>query len=147
MHPFLAASLASNLSHDRVAAAAARRRRSGDGAGKVARGQGAEGALAIRRATSADSAALERLGALDSDRRRGALLGRLALEHDVLVAEVDGALVAAVALNRGAVAVADPFRPTALHTELLALRARQLAEDASAPGARRRRLVLHPRTP
>ena len=39
--------------------------------------------------------------------------------------------------------VADPFRPTALHAQLLELRARQLGADVPE---RHGRVVLHPRT-
>ena len=49
----------------------------------------------------------------------------------VLVAEVDGELLAAISLDDGAV-VADPFEPTAALVELLRARARQL-EGARAP--------------
>jgi hypothetical protein len=147
MHPFLAASLASNLTSDRIAAAH-------QAAGHPRRSRGAAAAaeadpmirLVIRRATAADAGALERLGALDGNRRAGKLLGDLAREHDVLVAELDSAIVAARALD-GAVAVADPFRPSALHADLLGLRARQLAGDRPTRSRLRRRLVLHPRTP
>ena len=61
----------------------------------------------------------------------------------MLIAEVDGRLEAALALNDGR-AIADPFRPSAVHAELLALRARQLGEAPRDGHARRR--VLHPRT-
>ena len=74
----------------------------------------------------------------------GELLARAAEQHEVLVAEVDGSIEAALALD-GGLAVADPFRPSAPDAKLLALRARQLGGDAD--GARRGRLgVLHPRT-
>ena len=144
MHPYLAASLATTLTRDRVASAAAH------GAAQRARrtpGAGARdaGALVIRRAGAADAAALERLGGLDGDRRAGALLGRLAGDHGVLVAEVDGRLDAARAVD-GDVALADPFRPSAVHAELLALRVRQLRGRARRHrGARLG--VLHPRLP
>jgi hypothetical protein len=58
--------------------------------------------LVVRRATPADASALVDLAALDSARP---------LDGDVVVAEADGVLVAAVA-GDGRV-VADPFRPTA----------------------------------
>jgi hypothetical protein len=142
MHPLLAAGLANSLSHDRVFAARTRR------AAKAATTPGADdpapGDVVIRRADATDAAALVRLGALDSDRRAGALLGSLAGDHRVLVAEVDGKLEAAQALD-GDIAVADPFRPSAVNAELLALRARQLA--GVAPRRSRARLhVLSPRT-
>ena len=66
----------------------------------------------IRAARGSDGRALDRLAALDSARvPAGALL----------VAEADGALVAAHAPATGAT-IADPFRPTAQVVELLELR-------------------------
>ena len=144
MHPYLAASLATTLTRDRMATAAAHgaARRAGRTPGAGARDAGA---LVIRRAGAVDAAALERLGDLDGDRRAGALLARLAGDHGVLLAEVGGRLEAARAVD-GDVALADPFRPSAVHAELLALRARQLRGRA-----RRRRSghlgVLRPRLP
>ena len=146
MHPNLTASLATTMTRDRMSAAAehnaaARARRTSG------RGARDSGALVIRRAGAADALALERLGSLDSDRRAGALLGRMAQERTVLVAEVDGTLEAALAVD-GSVAVADPFRPSALHAKLLALRARQLSGDAPRESAARTRLgALEPRLP
>ena len=70
------------------------------------------GTVIIRPAIGSDGAALNRLAALDSARvPRGQLL----------VAESDGALVAAHAPRSGAT-IADPFRPTAEVVELLHLR-------------------------
>jgi hypothetical protein len=156
MHPFLAASLASNLTTDRLSAAEKAARGGAGGAGAAVHGGDGElvrragavagGDLVIRRAIAADAAALERLGALDGNRRGGELLGDLAQAHGVLVAELDGTIVAARALD-GAVAVADPFRPSALHAQLLGLRARQIAGDEPAARRLAQRLVLHPRTP
>jgi hypothetical protein len=156
MHPLLAASVATTLFNDRAAAAATRTRRvrrknhdgtrlpaaSDDtsGAGHMSR---AEGELVIRRATQADSPALVRLGTLDSNRRAGRLLAEATEDQTVLVAEIDGSIQAALALDDD-VAVADPFRPSGIHAQLLELRARQLGGHA----ARRTRGfgVLHPRT-
>jgi hypothetical protein len=143
MHPLLAASLANSLSRDRVSAARSRR------IAKAAKQAAAEDSSAavdvvIRRATRADAWALARLGALDSDRRTGELLARHAAEHDVLVAEVGDTIEAALALN-GGLAVADPFRPSAVSAELLALRARQLGGAAARDGHPRLG-VLSPRT-
>ena len=66
----------------------------------------------IRAARGSDGAALHRLAALDSARVPAG---------ELLVAETDGALVAAYAPGSGA-AIADPFRRTAEVVELLALR-------------------------
>ena len=142
MHPLLAAGLANSLSRDRVRAA--RSRRTAKVAKRAAADASAAADVVIRRATTADAPALARLGELDGDRRAGALLARHAAEHDVLIAEVDGRLEAALALNDG-LAVADPFRPSAVNAELLALRARQLGGAAARDGHARVR-VLNPRT-
>jgi hypothetical protein len=72
-------------------------------------------AFTIRRATSADISAIERLATLDE---------RPAPRGETLLGFVDGELAAARPLARGA-AVADPFRRTADLLDLLALRARQ----------------------
>jgi hypothetical protein len=72
--------------------------------------------VAIREATLADSSAIEALAALDSSHRPH---GR------VLVAEVDGGVVAALPLAGGP-AIADPFRRTSELVALLEMRAAQL---------------------
>ena len=143
MHPLLAASLATNLSTDRVAASAGRRAAK-RAAADLDAGTPAPGEVVIRRAGADDGPALVRLGALDGDRHGGELLASAARTHAVLVAEVDGTLEAALAVD-GGLSVADPFRPSALHAELLALRARQLG--GAAPRRTYPRLgLLHPRT-
>ena len=77
--------------------------------------------------------ALTRLAQLDgAPRPAGAML----------VAELDGEIVAAVPFDGGR-AIADPFRPTAALVELLHARTRLLAD--AAPGRRLRR--FRPRTP
>ena len=58
----------------------------------------------------------------------------------LLVAEIDGEIVAAVPFDGGR-AIADPFRPTAELVELLHARTRLLA--AAAPAARLQRLRPH----
>jgi hypothetical protein len=73
--------------------------------------------IAIRPATEADSPTLLRLAALDS---------APAPRGPVLVADLDGEIVAARSLTR-ARSIADPFRPTAEISELLELRATQAA--------------------
>lgn len=73
-----------------------------------------ESPIVIRSARADDQPALRRLAALDSARP---------LEVPVLLASVDGAVVAARSLADGR-AIADPFVPTARHLELLAVRAR-----------------------
>ena len=150
MHPLLAASVANTLFNDRTSAAARPRRVSAAQRrpSQRVRRHVAAPAHAPRgrdpRAPVADRPALVRLGTLDSDRRAGEMLAARRREDTVLVAEVDGSIEAAVALDDG-LAVADPFRPSALHAQLLALRARQLG--GHAPRRSRGPLsVLHLRT-
>jgi hypothetical protein len=69
--------------------------------------------LTIRRASAADTTALARLAALDS---------AAPPTGDLLLAEVDDELWAAVQLDTGT-AIADPFRPSADLVELLRLHA------------------------
>jgi hypothetical protein len=80
----------------------------------------------IRAARGSDGSTLARLAALDSS--------AVPAGH-VLVAEIDGEIVAARSVATGAV-IADPFRRTADVVELLGLRARAVAR----PAATRRRL-------
>jgi hypothetical protein len=144
MHPLIAAALSTQLT--RAAAAPRSRRAASRGTPERARMAAADAAddVVIRAATPADSAALVRLGALDGNRSAGQALADAAAEHAVLVAEVDGALEAALALD-GGLAIADPFRQTALDLQLLAIRARQLGGDVPRRGGHRVGL-LHPRT-
>jgi hypothetical protein len=91
--------------------------------------------LVLRRSGSQDAAALTRLAQLDgAPRPVGA----------VLVAELDGEIVAAVPFEGGR-AIADPFRPTAELVELLRTRTRLLAEAVPARRLPRLRLHLRPR--
>ncbi len=72
--------------------------------------------VVIRAARGSDGPALRRLAALDSaDLPAG----------DLLIAEADAELVAAMSLETGA-KVADPFRRTAEVVDLLAFRAKRL---------------------
>jgi hypothetical protein len=144
MHPLLAAALSTQL--QRTAAARGPRRAASRGTPERPRMAAADAAddVVIRAATPGDSAALVRLGALDGNRSAGQLLADAAADHAVLVAEVDGSVEAALALD-GGLAIADPFRATALDLQLLSIRARQLGGDV--PRRRAHRLgVLHPRT-
>lgn len=68
----------------------------------------------LRSASSSDARELRRLAALDS---------KAAPRGDVIVAEVDGAIPAALELGTGTV-YANPFRPTAHLVALLELHAR-----------------------
>jgi hypothetical protein len=83
--------------------------------------------IQIRLARPDDEATLLRLAALDS---------ASAPHGDVLVARVDGEILAAVALESGR-AIADPFRHTADLVELLRTRARLMGERGSEHGRRR----------
>ena len=89
--------------------------------------------IVIRRAEPADAAALRRVAALDSARvPDGALL----------VAEVDGAVRAALSVTTGE-HVSDPFFPTSELVELLATRADTVRATAHVRGERTRaRLAL-----
>ena len=90
--------------------------------------------ITIRRATSSDQNAIERLAALDSS---------VAPQGELLLAEADGVAVAAVELASG-VAIADPFEPSADLVDLLRLRAAR--EGAAYDRKRRFLLRLLPRT-
>lgn len=90
-------------------------------------------ALTIRMLDEADLPGLRRLAELDS-----AAVPAL----PVLGAELDGALVAAIAVGEnGAAPVADPFVASAAAVSVLRLRAHQLRDDEP----RRRRLPAPPR--
>jgi hypothetical protein len=72
--------------------------------------------VTIRRAGDGDAARLRVLARLDSSRP---------LTGPVLVAERNGALIAAIGLGDGRT-IADPFEPTAAYVALLELRAESL---------------------
>jgi hypothetical protein len=80
--------------------------------------------LLIRMASPADEAALARLAQVDGHRELDG--------PQLLVAEVDGELIAALPLDGGK-AMADPFRPTAAVVEMLELRAGQLRNGSAPP--------------
>jgi hypothetical protein len=83
--------------------------------------------LTIRRAVTADGAALRRLAVLDDGFELGG---------EVIVAEVQGEIWAAHELGGGRM-LSDPFRPAQDARELLALRAARLNQIAAARAARR----------
>jgi hypothetical protein len=142
MHPFIAASLATRWNAGVARGSGRPTTRGTPESGRRDTVAPVAPELVIRRATVADAAALRRLAALDGQTRAGDAL--VARASEVLVAEVDGSLEAAVSLD-GELSVADPFRPSAVDAQLLALRAHQLG--GAAPQAHRGRLsVLHPRT-
>jgi len=84
--------------------------------------------LVLRRSTADDAAALARLARLDSAPRP---------QGDMLVAEVDERIVAAVPFTGGR-AIADPFRPTADIVTLLEARVELLSVGTRAPRMRLR---------
>lgn len=85
--------------------------------GGVSAPEGTEAArLTIRPAQPADSAAIATLSELDE---------RRVPQGSVLVAELDGAIIAAMSLEGGH-PVTNPLRPTTDVVELLELRSRQL---------------------
>jgi hypothetical protein len=136
MHDVIEKALSTNVQRDRVETAA-RARRAGS-VTRAERSRATSGRVVIRFARPDDAAKLESLGRLDADRRTGERLARLAespTDGGVLVAEVEGDLIAALVSKDGDV-VADPFRPSAGIVELLRTRADQLA------GASQRRSFL-----
>jgi hypothetical protein len=82
--------------------------------------------LTIRHAIAADEAALTRLAALDSSR---------VPNGELLVAELDGSLVAALSVDTGA-AIADPFEHTAAIVNSMRAQVRQtrVPRPAILPG-------------
>jgi hypothetical protein len=88
--------------------------------------------IVLRRADSSDVAALDRLAQLDSKRLPAG---------PYLLAERDGALVAAVAVPSDVV-FADPFTPTADAVELLGEWATQRTARSPRRRARRRRFAV-----
>jgi hypothetical protein len=90
--------------------------------------------VAIRAARGSDGLALARLAQLDSQRP---------LSGEVLVAERDGELAAALSLTTG-VHVADPFLPTAALVALLRLHAAALEPAGEGDASRWGRWRLAP---
>ena len=92
--------------------------------------------VVMRAARGSDGPALARLAALDSKR---------APRGEVLVAEVDGAILAAIGVDDGEV-YANPFKPTAGLIALLELRAGRSKRQKARRGlAERLRLRPAPR--
>lgn len=81
-------------------------------------------AVTIRRAREEDARAVARVAALDS---------RRVPDGDLLVAVVDGVVVAALALEPPHAHVADPFHPTVAEVALLQTRAAQLRRASAQP--------------
>jgi hypothetical protein len=88
--------------------------------------------MTIRSACPLDARALARLAALDS---------ATPLTGPVLVAEVNGELIAALALHSGR-AVADPFRPTVTALRQLRLRRYELLRRGGSGAWARPRFAL-----
>jgi hypothetical protein len=87
--------------------------------------------LTIRRSTQADAVALHRLAALDS---------AYPPTGDMLLAEVDGELWAALDLDTG-VAIADPFQPSGELVGLLRFRAARIEGSPHRARGHLRRLL------
>ncbi len=127
IHPHLNLALAQARADDLRQAAARSRPQPRAQAGRpVAR----EKSVTLRLGSPADEGRLARLAALDSSTPPA---------HPVLLAEVNGQLVAALAVSDGTV-VADPFHPTVDVIELMRARARQLNGDSRIRRSRRWRL-------
>jgi hypothetical protein len=86
-------------------------------------GMTSSASLTVRHATAADERSLHRLAALDSSR---------VPSGELLVAELDGELVAAVSVDTGA-AIADPFEHTAAIVDALRAHANQRSRPALRP--------------
>jgi hypothetical protein len=99
-------------------------------------GKAPEAHVVLRTATLQDGPAVAELAELDAARRP---------EGAVLVAEVDGDIVAALPVDGGR-AFADPFRPTAHLVDLLALRLELTGAD-EAPARHRHGLLPRLRRP
>jgi hypothetical protein len=80
--------------------------------------------LTIRHANGADATALARLAALDSSR---------VPNGELLIAELDGRLVAALSIDTGA-SIADPFEHTATIVDSLRAQSQRRARPAILPG-------------
>ena len=90
-------------------------------------------AVALRLCSVHDDAALERLAVLE---------GRVVPSGQLVLAEVNGTIVAALPLSGGA-PLADPFRPTAHLLPLMRLRASQLEHATGTRSRLAGALSLH----
>lgn len=121
------------LSWEAVEAMVAQRRRDAEIARRTRTERSTAGHLTIRFARAEDGVDLERLSQLDS---------ASAPTRPTLVAEVDGEVIAALALDGGR-PISDPFRRTAETVRVLELRASQLRQEPRA--AKRQPLPSRPR--
>jgi hypothetical protein len=118
VNPFFSNELAGEHIRDlRDEAARSGRRRREESSGRAERRRG----LTLRHFAERDIDGIRRLAGLDS---------KPIPTGGVLVAELEGELVAALPLDGGE-ALADPFKPTADIVELLRVRARQIEESAA----------------
>ena len=111
--------------HDRELTRRAEMRREQHAGAQGAEAKANSAELVIRAAAPRDDAALTRLAQLDAKPRPDSA--------DLLVAEIDGEVRAALPLGGGS-AIADPFQPTAELVELLKMRAGQLRSVGAAEG-------------
>src|SRR6185437_7570872 len=124
--PYLTIAVAQARADDLRRAAA----RSGMPGAHARRPVAREKSVTLRLGAPADEGPLARLAALDSSKPPA---------HPVLLAEVNGQLLAALAVSDGTV-VANPFHPSVDVIELLRARARQLNRDSRIGRSRRWRL-------
>ena len=116
--PYLTIALARAKANDPHRAADAKRRT--QHRGRPGRSDASDRSVTLRFGSPADNGALARLAAVDSAEPP---------PEPVLLAEVDGQLVAALALSDGT-SIANPFSPTADLIELLRTRATQLGGES-----------------
>lgn len=119
-----------SLHQHTAAAQAADQRRAAAEHRHARRVRRAIGTVALRRATAADDVAVTRLAQLDDTQTPSG---------ELLLAELDGQLVAALPLDGGP-AVADPFVRTAEIVELLRVRAAAIAGSSGRGRLQARRI-------
>lgn len=125
--PYLTMALARAKADDLRRAADARRRM--QHRAQAGRSDASDRSVTLRFGSPADDDALARLAAVDSAEPPA---------QPVLLAEVDGQLVAALALSDGT-SIANPFSPTADLIDLLRTRATQLDDESRVIGSGRLR--------
>lgn len=133
--PYLTMALALAKANDPRRVADARRRM--QHRGQPGRSDASDRSVTLRFGSPADNGALARLAAVDSAEPPA---------QPVLVAEVDGQVVAALALSDGT-SIANPFSPTADLIDLLRTRATQLDHESRLIGSGRLRPWSRRRAP
>ena len=133
--PYLTMALALAKANDPRRVADARRRM--QHRGQPGRSDASDRSVTLRFGSPADNGALARLAAVDSAKP---------LALPVLLAEVNGRVVAALALSDGT-SIANPFSPTADLIDLLRTRATQLDHESRLIGSGRLRPWSRRRAP